>query len=95
MDPLRSIRNGFANGPPTHSHFRVASRPYRRSRRAGYGPAATAAGTWRVKSITHPSWHPDLKDLMFFRYFTATVPDFNPSICTSTCTLTHSSLWRR
>ena len=24
MDPLDRIRNGFANGPPAHSHFRVA-----------------------------------------------------------------------
>ena len=24
MDPRRSIRNGFANGSPTHSHFYAA-----------------------------------------------------------------------
>ena len=24
MDPLDRIRNGFANGPPAHSHFYVA-----------------------------------------------------------------------
>ena len=24
MDPLNPIRNGFANGAPPHSHFRVA-----------------------------------------------------------------------
>ena len=24
MDPRNSIRNGFANGPPAHSHFHAA-----------------------------------------------------------------------
>ena len=24
MDPLKCIRNGFANGPPAHSHFYAA-----------------------------------------------------------------------
>ena len=37
MDSLRSIRNGFANGPPAHSHFYAA-----------WIPAIRPAARWRL-----------------------------------------------